>query len=191
MYGEKLKPEEHVKRYQDPNRCGPQEFGYVKRSNPNEIHYIDFGQASDATEFLKTSPDGNCYIDFENSGRNLEIRALRMILAGEEIKLNSRVHANSDYELLEQATPKTAYYIETFAYRSLPSKYYTLDYDTIKNEPELKGPRNNTGPPSDENKVEDEMDVEQHIDALAAQTPDKSVTSNKSHISFKNENLRS
>ena len=191
MFGEKLKPEEHVKRYQDPNRCGPQEFGYVKRSNPNEIHYIDFVQASDATEFLKTSPDGNCYIDFDNSGRNLDIRALRIILAGEEIKLNSRVHANSDYELLEQATPNTAYYIETFAYRSLPSKYYTLDYDTIKNEPELKGPRNNIGPPPDENEVEDEMDVEQHIDALAAQTPDKSVTSNKSHISIKNENLRS
>ena len=34
------------------------------------------------------------------------------------------------------------------------------------------------------------MDIDEHIDALAAQTPEKSVTSERSHISIKNENLR-
>lgn len=191
IYGEKLSPQEHVKRYQDPNRCGPQEFGYVKRSNPNVKYYIDFAHASDATEFLKTTPDGNCYIDFVNSGNHLDIRALKLIKVGEEIKLNSRAQANSDIELLEQANPNTAYYIETFAYRSLPSKYYTLDYDTIINEPELNGPRRPNGPNIPiENEPENEMDIDEHIDALAAQTPEKSVTSERSHISIKNENLR-
>jgi hypothetical protein len=152
-------------------------------------YYIDFVHASDASEFYKTRPDGNCYIDFVNSGQHLNIRALNLNLAGEEIKLNSRTHANSGIEFLEQATPNTAYYIEPFAYRGLPSKYYTLSYDTIKDDPELKGPRRPLGLSNQVQKnTEIEIDIDEHIDALAAQTPNKSVTSGKSHISIKNEN---
>ena len=41
IYGESLTKEEHTKRYQHADRCGPEEFGFIRKSHPSDIIYIE------------------------------------------------------------------------------------------------------------------------------------------------------
>ena len=70
IYGEFLTPEQHIERYQHADRCGPQEFGFVKKTHSTQPVYIDFAYISNSFEFIKFSTDGNCYIDYDEENKS-------------------------------------------------------------------------------------------------------------------------
>ena len=70
IYGELLSPQEHIQRYQRYDRCGPQEFAFIKKPHGSHATYLDFAQISNSFEFIKFSANGNCYIDYEEEKMN-------------------------------------------------------------------------------------------------------------------------
>ena len=40
-------------------------------------------------------------------------------------------HSKTSVHIIKPATLDNSYFIETFAYRGIPTKYFNLDYDTI------------------------------------------------------------
>ena len=69
-------------------------------------------------------------------------------------------HSKTSVHIIKPATLDNSYFIETFVYRGLPTKYLNLDYDTIIRT-ELKGPRRLPYDPNheDENQNNDEMET--------------------------------
>ena len=70
IYGERLRTEQLIQRYQHADRCGPQEFGFVKKTHGSQPIYIDFAYTSNAFEFIKFSTKGNCYIDYDEEKKS-------------------------------------------------------------------------------------------------------------------------
>ena len=93
IYGERLSPKEHIQRYQRYDRCGPQEFAFVKKPHDSHATYLDFAQISNTFEFIKFSTDGNCYIDYEEGTNEFWVKAARLIYVNEAITVNLQ-HAN-------------------------------------------------------------------------------------------------
>ena len=139
IYGERLTKEEHIKRYQHANRCGPQEFGFIRKSHPNDIIYIDFAQISNSFEYIKFNDNGNCYLDYDEAKNELWVKALHTLYVKDEITIDLN-HSKTSVHIIKPATLDNSYFIETFVYRGIPTKYFNLDYDTIIRT-DLKGHR--------------------------------------------------
>ena len=101
IYGERLTPEEHMKRYQHADRCGPQEIGFI--IHPNHIIYLDFAMISNTFEFIKPNDNGNCYLDYDETKNELWLLALRTIYSNDEITVNLN-HPKTTVHLIKPAT---------------------------------------------------------------------------------------
>ena len=117
--GQHLTQQEHVARYQYIDRSGPYEFAFHHASNPPITYYV------------------------ENS-IEIVIRALQPINIGDSIRLKTTNTPASPqiFTQLPHATNNNSYFFSIFGYRDLPSKYLTLDFASLVNHPNMKGPRN-------------------------------------------------
>ena len=162
--GQHLTQQEHVARYQYIDRSGPYEFAFHHASNPPITYYVDFAVKSDDIENLIIDDNnGNVYIDlnaqdfqdFHNHNNNpnraliensieIVIRALQPINIGDSIRLKTTNTPASPqiFTQLPHATNINSYFFSIFGYRDLPSKYLTLDFASLVNHPNMKGPRN-------------------------------------------------
>jgi hypothetical protein len=136
LHGEFLSEEDHLKRYQKKNACGPHEFGFKARNRDKYI-YIDLVRSSNEAGYLPVSDDGNLYIDinginFDNQVNKIfNLRAVHDLVAGEELKINSK---STNFHFLPQATHETAYYFDNiFGFRGLPLKYRNREYADLIN----------------------------------------------------------
>ena len=167
LHGEFLSEEEHLRRYQKKNWCGPHEFGFKARNSDKYI-YIDLVRSSNEAGYLPVSEDGNLYIDInainfdDRVNKIFNLRAVHDLQAGEELKINPR---STNFQFLRQATHATAYYMDNvFGYRGLPLKYRNREYREITNanRPNLHGYWRGRGrnkrardPPEDDDEEDD------------------------------------
>jgi hypothetical protein len=109
FYGECLTPQEHIKRYQHADRCGPQEFGFI--IHPNHIIHMDFAMVSNSFEFIKPNDNGNCNLDYDETKNELWLKPLRTTYSNDEITVNLN-HAKTTVHLIKPATLDNSYLLK-------------------------------------------------------------------------------
>ena len=134
LHAEILTTAEHINRYQDPNRVGPHEFGYINANNPNQRYYVDCTLFCSEGDFITIDDNnGNVYLDMNQQHfhfaaaanhqgfinhqqiRPINIIARRQIQPNDIITLKeTNTPSSHNFHRLVRATHNNAYYEKKF-----------------------------------------------------------------------------